>query len=89
MRALVVALALILVVLLPSCAGNKDNELFDTAKFEELQKNPDHARQLYEEIIVKYPNSKYAGMARERLRELEPKETKNKETQTGVEKDKR
>lgn len=75
-RALVIALILSLVVLLPSCAGNKDKELFDTAKFEELQKNPDHARQLYEEITIKYPNSRYAGMARQRLRELEPKEPK-------------
>jgi TolA-binding protein len=49
------------------CSGDKGKELFDTAQFEEKQHNPDHARQLYSEIIKKYPDSPLAQKARERL----------------------
>jgi hypothetical protein len=40
---------------LAGCSGNGAKELFETAQFEELQNNQEHARQLYEEIIKKYP----------------------------------
>ncbi|MBF0466875.1 MAG: hypothetical protein HQK94_17540 [Nitrospirae bacterium] len=78
MRALSIALAAFLLLLMPSCAGNKDKELFETAKFEELQNNPDHARALYEEITVKYPDSKYAGMAQTRLKDMGKGQYNNK-----------
>lgn len=58
---------------LSSCSGRKAEETFETAKLEELQKNYTHARQLYREIIEKYPNSEYAARAAERLKELEKK----------------
>lgn len=45
-------------------------ELYDTAQFEELQKNKKHAAELYEEIIKKYPDSEYAKKAKERLSKL-------------------
>ena len=53
-----------------SCAGNQAEELFKTAQFEELQKNREHARQLYGEIIRKYPGSEYAKKAEDRLADL-------------------
>jgi TolA-binding protein len=54
-----------------ACSGNSAEETFKTAQFEELQNNKEHARQLYNEIIHKYPETGYAGKAKERLSELE------------------
>lgn len=61
--------AVLLFILLIACTS-KAAELYDTAKFEELQNNRDHAIKLYEEIVVKYPNSAEAGDAGRRLAEL-------------------
>jgi len=55
------------------CSERKAKETFETARFEELQKNFTHARELYREIIEKYPNSEYAAQAAERLKELDRK----------------
>jgi len=52
------------------CSGNTAGELYETAKLEELQNNPEHAKELYEEIIAKYPDSEVARKARQRLTEL-------------------
>lgn len=49
------------------CTAEKGKEQFDTAQFEEKQNNRDHAIQLYEEIVRKYPDSPVAVKARERL----------------------
>ena len=67
-RFLVLLLGLALVF--SCCSGNKAEELFETAKLEELQNGPDHARELYQEIVDKYPESEYAKKARERLSAL-------------------
>jgi len=53
------------------CTGNKAEELFETAQFEEKQNNQEHARQLYEEILREYPKSDAAKAADARLRELQ------------------
>jgi TolA-binding protein len=50
-----------------ACSSNGAKELFETAKFEELQNNKKHAMELYEEVIKEYPKSEYAIMAAERL----------------------
>ncbi|RJR39571.1 MAG: hypothetical protein C4576_21395 [Desulfobacteraceae bacterium] len=55
------------------CSEQRAKESFETAKFEELQKNFAHARELYREIVEKYPKSEYAAQAAERLKELERK----------------
>lgn len=55
----------------PGCSENKSGELYDTAGFEELQNNKDHALQLYQEIIEKYLDSNYAKKAEERISEIE------------------
>ena len=69
----IIFLILAIALLLPACAGNNASELFETAKFEELQNNRQHAIQLYEQIIVRYPSSDYALKAKERIDLLKKK----------------
>ena len=57
-----------------SCSGKKAEETYETAQFEELQKNYAHARQVYKEILAKHPESEYAAKASERLKALEGRE---------------
>jgi outer membrane protein assembly factor BamD (BamD/ComL family) len=66
-------LTIILAIVLAACSGQKASELYDTAKFEELQNNREHAIQLYEQIIVRYPSSDYAVKAKERIDVLKTK----------------
>lgn len=73
MRYAFLILALVCAFGLSACAQDGGKELFDTAKFEELQNNKEHARELYEEVMKKYPKSEYARKAEERLRELKEK----------------
>ncbi len=61
--------AVLMLILLVACTS-KAAELYDTAKFEELQNNRDHAIKLYEEIVEKYPDSSEAKDAGRRLAEL-------------------
>jgi outer membrane protein assembly factor BamD (BamD/ComL family) len=56
---------------LSGCSGNGAKEMFETAQLEELQRNFPHSRQLYREIVEKYPKSDYAAKAAERLKEIE------------------
>ncbi len=73
MKQVLVILSLALAIALCACTGNSDKELFETAKFEEVQNNKEHAKELYEEIVKKYPKSEYAKKAEERLEELKEK----------------
>lgn len=57
-------------MLLLSCSGDKAKELLETAQFEERQMNLPHAKQLYEDVIRLYPNSKEATTAQARLAAL-------------------
>ena len=62
-----------MVLALALCAagcGEGGKDLFDTAQFEEQQNNPVHAKELYQDIIAKYPQSEYARKAEERLRAM-------------------
>jgi TolA-binding protein len=61
---------IILAMALSGCSGNNAEQLFDTAKLEELQDNLEHATKLYQEIIEKYPESEYVKRAKERLSAL-------------------
>jgi hypothetical protein len=54
-----------------NCSGNNAEELFETAKLEELQDNREHAKRLYEDVIRAYPDSRYATEAQARLSALE------------------
>jgi TolA-binding protein len=62
---------MLLATLLSGCSGDSAEQLFDTAKLEELQDNREHAKKLYQEIIDKYPESDYGKRAEERLSALE------------------
>lgn len=56
-----------------ACTADGAQQLFESAQLEERQNNPAHAKELYQEILTKYPKSEYARKAEERLRELEQK----------------
>ena len=71
MRQIVLILIMLLATLLSGCSGDSAEQLFDTAKLEELQDNREHAKKLYQEIIDKYPESDYGKRAEERLAALE------------------
>jgi len=70
MKKRMLVIMIIAAIALLSCSGDNASELFETAKFEELQNNRKHAVQLYEDIIKKYPQSEYADKAKERLSAL-------------------
>lgn len=67
MRKIAQVVMIVAFVALSGCLGNNVSQLFETAKFEELQNNKEHAVQLYEEIITKHPQSEFADKAKERL----------------------
>jgi hypothetical protein len=52
-----------------ACGGGA-GELLDTAQLEETQHNVPHARELYQELLRRYPDSPEAATAAERLRAL-------------------
>ena len=70
MKQVLIMFMLAVVFSISACSGSGGKELFDTAKFEELQNNTQHATELYEEILKKYPKSEYAKKAEERLNAL-------------------
>ena len=53
------------------CSGNAAEQLFETAQLEKLQNNPQHARELCQELIRKYPDSEYAVRAKIMLESLQ------------------
>jgi TolA-binding protein len=66
-----IVLFVVLGLALANCSGNNAEQLFETAKLEELQDNQEHAKKLYQDIITAYPDSPYAKEARHRLAALE------------------
>jgi TolA-binding protein len=60
-----------LLVTLSGCFGESAQQLMQTAEFEELQHNEEHARKLYARVISEYPASAEAQKAAERLKALE------------------
>jgi len=73
MKRLILILLLVIMLAFSSCSGKKAQDTYETAQFEELQKNFVHAKKLYQEIVAKYPQSEYAAKASERLKALEGK----------------
>ncbi|MEP6601394.1 MAG: outer membrane protein assembly factor BamD [Nitrospirota bacterium] len=73
-RSKIFVLAVILLLIFTgACSSDKAQALFESAQLEERQNNPVHAKELYQEILTKYPKSEYASKAEERLRELQRK----------------
>ncbi|OQY50343.1 MAG: hypothetical protein B6240_01790 [Desulfobacteraceae bacterium 4572_87] len=70
MKQTILVLMMVSFMAVTGCTSNNAGALFETAEFEELQKSDTHAAQLYQEILEKHPDSKYAGKARERLKAL-------------------
>jgi hypothetical protein len=60
-------LACCLVMIAACNSGGGGAQQLETARFEEKQNNREHAMQLYEEIVKKYPGSPNAKTAAERL----------------------
>jgi len=73
MRYVVIVVLLLFSLVLSGCSKEKAEEIYDTAQFEELQNNREHALKLYQEIIEKYPGSEYAKKAEERVSQLKQK----------------
>lgn len=64
------ALVVLLFAAMVACSGDKPKELLETAEFEERQMNVPHAKELYKELIRRYPSSQEADKARARLAAL-------------------
>jgi outer membrane protein assembly factor BamD (BamD/ComL family) len=47
--------------------GEDPRQIFETARFEEQQQNRAHAQELYEQLILQYPDSEFAEKARQRM----------------------
>ena len=62
--------AIIFALGLAACGGAAA-QMLETAKFEELQRNTTHARELYQQILQSHPNSPEAATAKERLAALD------------------
>jgi hypothetical protein len=60
-------------LVLGGCSGGGAGDLLSTAELEEVQNSPERAREIYEEILRRYPDSAEAARARERLAALAQK----------------
>ena len=47
--------------------GEDPRQIFETAQFEEQHHNRAHAQELYEQLILQFPESEFAEKARQRL----------------------
>ncbi len=64
-------LAALLLLAVSGCFGEDAEQMLETAKFEELQRNEAHAREIYERILTTHPDSPQAREARTRLDQLD------------------
>ncbi len=69
MKHWLLAAAIALAVVSGGCS-DQAKQLYETAQFEEVQRNHEHARQLYERILRDHAGSDYAAKAKERLAAL-------------------
>jgi Tetratricopeptide repeat len=62
---------------LPGCSGSGSaRQILETARLEEKQNAPDHARKLYRELVERYAGSPEATEAAARLREIDSPEAR-------------
>ncbi len=69
MKHWLLAVSITLIFVSAGCS-DKAKELYETAQFEEVQSNHEHALQLYERILRDHASSEYAAKAKERLAAL-------------------
>ncbi len=58
----------------PAACSNAEEraaEIYATAQFEEEQFNPEHASEIYQEILQRHPETSFAEKASKRLEALE------------------
>lgn len=69
-----IALGLVLALSSAACTSPERaaQEAYELAQFEAQQGNTNHARQLYQEIIAKHPNTSWAEKSNARLTEFPP-----------------
>ncbi len=70
-----IMLGLVLALSPTACTSSHERaaqDAYELAQFEEKQGNADHARQLYQEIVTKHPDTAWAEKANARLTELQP-----------------
>ncbi|MBF0556857.1 MAG: hypothetical protein HQK96_20270 [Nitrospirae bacterium] len=72
MKRYIFIIVAVVAIVLSSCVGDSPKSMFETAQLEELQNNPKHAKELYEEIVRRHPNTEYAQKSKERLEALKP-----------------
>lgn len=68
-----IAILLLVFFIQLSCSDRKASEIYELAEFEELQMNYDHAIELYQDIVTKYPNAEIALQASQKVSELKNK----------------
>lgn len=73
MNRLPVGFMLIWLVMGSACGPDQAAQQLEIAQLEERQNNLTHAKELYEKILDRYPNSPAAQTARARLAELAKK----------------
>ena len=71
MKTIIIAALLAVSMVLSGCSGDGAESIFETARLEELQDNPEHAKKLYRDIIQQYPDSPFAQKAKDRLSSME------------------
>ncbi len=60
----------LLALALVGCGGSSADQLLETAELEELQHNPTHARELYQDVLRRHAGTPQAEKAAARLRAL-------------------
>jgi outer membrane protein assembly factor BamD (BamD/ComL family) len=75
MKSLRIIFGFVTTLALMGCTGDKAQELYETAQFEERQHNEAHAKELYEQIVSQYPKSEVTKKASERLAQLTREKT--------------
>ena len=73
MKQIIIIFVILSALMLSGCSADNAGDMFETAQFEELQNNQEHARELYRKIMKEFPESEYAKKSKERLLELENK----------------
>ncbi|KIH76688.1 hypothetical protein SAMN05660860_01417 [Geoalkalibacter ferrihydriticus] len=58
-------------VLFLTACSDRAGEMYETAQFEELQRNIPRALTIYQDIVDQHPDSPHAEKARERIAALE------------------